>query len=217
MGITYYGRMRCIVQLLPLLLAAPRPAHVVTVFNPTFEGKVQPNDLGLRDPKNFGFTYGASHMTLMTTFYLENLANRYPGKLALSHYYPGIVMTNLIDNGVLPFYARWLWKFFIGPLCSFWQVPSGECGERVLFHASGRFPAKSEKETEAMKKVGQVDVAVGSDGKVGSGAYKTTWNGESILSGKPYENAARLGLYEKVWEHTTTAFSEIEAGRAFTG
>lgn len=70
MSSLYYSRMRFIMQLLPLLLASPLPAHVVSVFGPGRDDEIFPDDLSLRDPKRYGFMNMGSHVAYMTTVFL---------------------------------------------------------------------------------------------------------------------------------------------------
>jgi hypothetical protein len=219
MSVTYYSRMRFVIQLLPLLLASPLPGRVVSVFNPKLEGNVVPDDLSLRDPQHYNFTYVSSHLVNMTTFFMENLAQRHPDRLSLAHMYPGIIMTDAAENGRLPKWVKLLWRCLIAPLVRPFAVPFMECGERVLFLTSPRYPARASSNNPGgvEKTEGSLETAISSDGMVGGGAYRVTWNGETIPTGKAYEKAREQGLYERVWDHTMKAFEEIEAGKAFTG
>ena len=46
-----------------------------------------------------------------------------------------------MEDAALP--TRFQWTFKVaGPLLKFRMVPGKECGERVVFLASGRFPAR---------------------------------------------------------------------------
>jgi hypothetical protein len=94
--------MRLILKLLPLLLASPLPAHVVSVYGAGKEGKLFPEDLSLRDPKHYGFSNARSHVVYMTTFFMEALAERHRGRLSLIHVFPGLVMIAGFDSVRLP-------------------------------------------------------------------------------------------------------------------
>lgn len=217
MSMVYYSRMRFVTKLLPLLLASPLSGRVLSVFNPKLEGKVLPDELSLRDPKHFGFTYTGSHIVQMTTFFMENIAKRNPGRISLAHVYPGIVMTNAVDKGRLPTWTRYLWHYAMGPILRPFATPFMETGERMLFITSPRFPARPLNSTVGVSKGGgDVEIAMSSDGMVGGGAYRVTSNGETFPTGKAYEEARKAGMYEKVWDHTMKAFEVIEAGNVFT-
>ena len=218
MSLLYYSRMRAVLQLLPLLLASSLPAHIVSVFGPGRDKKIFPDDLSLRDPNNYNFTNMGSHAAYMTTFFFERLAAKYPGQLSLSHYFPSLVMTGAFEDDRLPTWFRWLFRA-LTPIIRLAMVPEMECGQRVMFHTSSRFPPRQSNSTEeAPRRVGNSDVvATSSDGVVGGGAYRTNWNGEPVPTGKAYEKLREEGISERCWNHTIKAFEEIEAGNGFTG
>jgi hypothetical protein len=204
--------MRFTHQLLPLLLASSLPCHIISVFSPKRNDKFFPSDLSLRSPKNYNFMNMGSHVAYLTTFFFETLAQRCEGKLSLSHYFPGLVVHDSFGKGV----PRWLDVAFrvLGPVMRLWGVDPVESGERVVFMASERFPARGEKKVEREKKV---EVAVGSDEVSGGGAYRVDWNGEIDPCPKSFKKLREDGVSEKIWDHTMKAFEEIEAGRVFTG
>ena len=217
MSLLYYSRMRFVTKLLPLLLASPLPAHVVSVFGPGRDDKIFPEDPSLRDPKRYSFMNMGSHVAYMTTFFLEELAARNPGQLSLTHYYPSLVWTDGFKDATLPRWFRWT-CYALGWLIRPFTVPKTESGERVLFHASPRFPARPAKSAEEIpKREGNVEIAVSSDGILAGGAYRTNWNGETMPTGKAYKKLREDGMSEKTWNHTLTAFKEIEAGKVFAG
>ena len=121
----------------------------------------------------------------MTTFLMEELAKKHEGKLSLSHVFPGLVIHESFDNSV-PKWFRVPWKYFLAPVLKmFYAVPVEECGQRVMFLASSRYPAMNPSGgvgngIAQVDGVGDLKVATGSDGKVGSGAYAINWNGETI-------------------------------------
>ncbi|KAF2668603.1 hypothetical protein BT63DRAFT_425902 [Microthyrium microscopicum] len=214
MSLSYYSRMRFIIQLLPLLLESTI-GHVVSVFNPKLEGKVILDDLSLREPKNFAFKIGASHLVHLHTFFFENLAQRHARKLSLIHLFPGLVLTNAAYNGNLPTWMKMLWRYVVAPLSGWRAVPKAECGARILFLTSPKYPARSMNAGGDAHTVDDLEVATSSDGIVGGGAYRIDLDGETIATGEAYETAKAAGMYDLVYEHTMKAFKEIEAGRAF--
>lgn len=213
MSLMYYSRMRFTLQLLPLLLASPLPAHVVSVYNPNLEGKLIADDLGLRKPGNIGLI-ASSHIGHLNTMFMESLAAKHPGKLALVHLYPGFVFTGAEKS--LPGWFQVLWRWVLQPICSFWEVKPEECGQRVVFYASGVYPPL-EKERNGTKTADGLEIAMSPDGMVGGGAYRVASNGDSIASGKVQKKVREDGMVEKVWEHTMKVFETIEAGKVFTG
>lgn len=228
MSLLYYSRMRFTVQLLPLLLASPLPtgAHVISVYAAGKEDKLFPQDLSLRDAGHYSFTNCRSHVTYMTTLFMEQLAERYPGKLSLVHLFPGLVVTDAFASGLvrMPLWVKVAWRL-LAPFAKLFSVPPRECGERVVFLATERYPARESTKagkggggTAASTTKGDVGIAVGTDGKRGTGAYAINWNGETIPTEKTYKKIREEGtLAGKVWDHTMKAFEEIEAGKVFAG
>jgi hypothetical protein len=216
LSLLYYSRMRFTTLLLPLLLAAPAPAHVISVYGPQRDTTLIETDLSLRDPKNYSFTSCGSHAAYFTTFFMEHLAVQNPGKLALVHYFPSLVLTGAFDDPSLPTWFRWTFKYG-APLIRPFTVNGEECGERVLFNASARFPSRlADAEGSTSISEGDIEVAVSSDGIVGGGAYKVNWNGEQIQTGKQYPELREKGWSDRIINHTLEVFEVIEAGNVFT-
>lgn len=213
-SLLYYSSMRFIIQLLPLLLFSQLPAHIVSVFSPKRNDKIFPEDLSLRNPKNYGFMNMGSHVAYVTTFFFESLASKYLGELSLSRCYPGLVMHEGVGKDKKsPAWFNFAMKV-MSPVMRLTSVDPTGSGERVLFHATSIYPAMG---TENTKGDGNVEVALSSDGTAGGGAYRTDWNGEIDPCGKIYKKLREDGMKEKVWSHTVKAFEDIEAGRVFTG
>lgn len=177
MSLLYYSRVRVTTQLLPLLLSSTLPAHIISIFGPQRDTALIPSDLSLRDPKNYGYISSGVHAAYFKTFFFEHLANRYEGKLALIHYFPGLVLTEAFWDPNHPRVLRW--GFRLGaPLLRMMAVKGEQSGERVIFNAPPRFPARGEKVQE---KKGGIGIVVASDGVVGGGTYKVDWNGKSSI------------------------------------
>lgn len=220
MSLLYYSRMRLITQLLPLLLASPLPAHAISVYAAGMEAKYFPTDLSLRDPNHYSFMNCRSHAVYMKTSFMETLARQYPERLSLAHYFPGLVETEGIYLPTMPKVVRFGWTI-LGPLLRFFCVPQGESGERVLFLATSRYPARKRvdhADPDAKLPAGKDETAVatGTDGESGSGAYALNWDDEPVKKSKAYANMTENDLAGKVWDHTMAAFAAIEAGKAFT-
>ena len=220
MSLRYYSRMRFIVQLLPLLLASPLPAHVISVYAAGKEGKLFPKDLSLRGPKLYDFANSRSHAVYMTTLFMETLAERHRGQLSLVHVFPGLVITGGFQDVQLPKWFKVTW-WLAAPIARRFSISPSECGQRILFLATPRFTARQKKETAKDDEVTGVEgdngLAMGSDGIRGSGAYAVSWDGETISTENTYKNVRGTDLARQVWDHTLRAFEEIEAGRVFTG
>jgi hypothetical protein len=92
------------------------------------------------------------------------------------------------------------------------MLPGKECGERVVFLASGRFPARGKETTHG----GGEGIAMASHGVIVDGAYKVDWDGEMIPMKKNYPKIRDEGVAEKCCENTLRNFEVIEAGGVFT-
>ena len=217
MSLLYYSRLKFTTLLLPLLLSSSLPAHVISVFGPGRDTTLIPTDLSLRSPQNYGFMVSGSHAAYLTTFFMEHLAAQNPGKLALIHYFPGLVLTDAFEDPGLPAWFRWIFRYG-WPLfrCLPFALNGDECGQRVLFNASPRFPARSGDSKGASSKTeGDIEMAVSSDGVVGGGAYRVNWNGEMVSTGKQYKKLRKEGWFDIAVNHTLKVFEEIEAGKVF--
>jgi hypothetical protein len=217
LSLLYYSRMRFIVQLLPLLTSSSIAGggRVVSVFGGRDQNFIQ-DDLSLRKPQNFSFATLGSHTAVMTTFFFERLAAAHPGKLSLSHYFPGVVLTPAYTTESVPAWFRALFGI-LKPLVSVMAVSPPDCGQRILFHTSARFPARETPGAQAAATMQKVHLATSSDGVIGGGAYRTNWNGETSSLGKVYEILDQKQVREQVWEHTMRAFEQISAGEKFSG
>ncbi|KNG86842.1 short-chain dehydrogenase/reductase [Aspergillus nomiae NRRL 13137] len=136
----------------------------------------------------------------MTYLSMEHLARTH---LAVSfiHVYPGLVGTNIYSNSFPPpisiFYNYGMWSLM-------WPFSVGlhESGERHLFHLSfARYPAKKGIMAQSVP-VESGDVAKGTTGEGGSGAYLLNWNGEVRPSRKIIEEYREQRVPELVWRHT---------------
>lgn len=221
MALMYYSRMRIITNLLPLLLASPLPATVVSVYAAGMEGKLYPEDLSLRNLKIYSYSQARSHMCYMHTFFFEALAQRHPGKLSLIHIFPGLVVGPGYHSPELPLWFRVLFHGFMMPLFGRWiTVKPTESGERMVsLAAGGHPPGPGSVGTSSLTKDQQQDreavTITGTDGKPGSGVYSLTWSGESNYPVKKYEVLNKEELRTKVWDHTMKAFEVVEKGGVF--
>jgi hypothetical protein len=220
----YYGRMRFITQLLPILSPSPS-ASVTSIFSPgkEFPHFFYPTDLSLRSSVHYGLFSGISHVSYMTTFFMEELAARH-SSVSFVHVYPGLVKTDEFQKGLFPWWFKFFMRWVMLPLLTPFCVTVPECGERTLFAAtSAVFPPRGaeggmdgvEGGPAMMPVPAGLRVAAGSDGVEGSGCYSVNWNGETIDNEKVYAKVRKMDLGKMVWDHTMKAFEEIEAGRPF--
>lgn len=213
MSLMYYSRMRVIVQLLPLLLKSTLPARVVSVYAAGFEAKLYPDDLSLRDLKLYSYSQARSHMIYMHALFMETLAEKYPEKLALTHIFPGLVIGPTFYSPEHPLWFRIMFRLLHPVLGRFITVPRQESGARMMSLASSRYPARS---SDPSKSYREGSVAIGTDGKPGSGVYSLGWKGENNLKLSAYEKFNKDEMRKRIWDHTVKAFEVIEAGNKFT-
>ncbi|CAK7240804.1 MAG: hypothetical protein STHCBS139747_002252 [Sporothrix thermara] len=222
-AIAYYGRMRVVDRLLPLLtqtVSPPAPGHVAFVMNPSLEGNVVADDLSLRQSKNYTLRNRGAQISSYTTLYGEALAARHPETLALVHYYPGGVKSNISETSSLGWFTTAVFRVAI-PLMRIAQVPEAESGQRVSFlgETSVYPPAQYHSKTPAAAAGGpaaKVPVSEGGDGKTGSGAYRINYDDEVM---KPVAKMAAYreqGMVEAIYKHTQRAFEVIASGKVFT-
>ncbi|KAJ5665465.1 uncharacterized protein N7477_007913 [Penicillium maclennaniae] len=219
MALGYYSRMRFIANLLPMLQHSSI-SRVVIVLAGTKEGPVNPNDI----PGKRVLPWKArGHLCSMITLTLEHFAKLAP-EVSFIHNYPGFVDTPLSQSmkGVLE--AAMKSVFRVTSLFSTREYVSlDETGERHVYLATGaRFPAK--KPSNSSLKGGSTllnrkEVAVGSDGIVGSGVYIVDEyceggdaNVQRVLSTLRQDERDA-----KIWEHMEKEFLRITGKPAILG
>ena len=213
----YYGRMRFTMKFLPLLLASTLPAHIVSVYAAGMEANLFLDDLALRDPKHYSFGNSRSHCVYMKTLFMKKLIQDNPGKLSFVHIYPSLVLSRGFyrDTGAL---FKFFWRWIGEPIARLgFATPENEAGDRVLYLTTSRYSPRQNAGSPAQDKdnASEVDLAVGIEGKVGSGNYAVGIKGEVISVEKAYAKYHGQDLTGRVLDHTMKAFEEIEAGRVF--
>lgn len=213
LSLRYYSRMRFALNLMPQLVAAPSP-RVVSVFSPgPAEGELLLDDLGLKH--RYGVVLSMSHASLMNTFFLEELAVRYP-TVGFVHAYPGVVMTPEYRNAEFPLPLKLFVRAVVVPVAGLFALGYREVGERMLFHCrSAAYPARQQQQQQqaagdatllALPK--GVEVLAGSDGQVGSGAYCLTWAGDRVDNDKKLTALRGQNVRTLIYEHTLAVFDE---------
>lgn len=152
-------------------------------------------------------------MPSVITLSLEAIAKTAP-EVAFVHSYPGSVQTPLMKGitgwigvlvrAVMSVLGRWL------------LVPIEESGERHLYEVtSGVFAAR--EGGAGGEVIGEgVELAKGSDGRVGSGVYSIGWDceGGEAKTLELLEGYRRNGMADLVWRHTKDEFERIEKENA---
>ncbi|KAI1259536.1 hypothetical protein F5Y18DRAFT_409040 [Xylariaceae sp. FL1019] len=203
-ALAHYSRMRFAVQLLPLLGNAPGGGHVSSVINAGVKPVILLDDLDLKDPKNRGLGSAFGHLCCIHNAFMCELARRNPGKIALSHIYPGFVDTNIAQTSDFNWVLKFLLKWVVRPLTLPFYIPHDEVGQRMVFTATDRFtPAGADQ-------VPDVISAEGMNGQKGSGAYRITQYGETYPEEKQYATLMENGGSDKIFEHTIKVFEDIK-------
>ncbi|EPS43647.1 hypothetical protein H072_2371 [Dactylellina haptotyla CBS 200.50] len=210
-AISYYGQIKFIPNLLPLLKASAANGHharVIRILAGGREKALDPNNLDMRD---MGLIPSRVAHTTITTVAFDYLAKENPD-VSFIHAFAGFVKTEGQNfPGVMSMVIRTA-MYVAGWL---FLVPEEESGERNLFYSTSDIyppgltgPAEAQKREE--KGVEGEDIAVGLDGIKGSGCYTLNWDGEA-KSGNPILLGYREdGFREKVWEHTLEVWKKAE-------
>ncbi|CAP80523.1 hypothetical protein E8E15_010843 [Penicillium rubens] len=207
----YYARTRFIVNLLPNLKQATGLRRVVSVLAGGHEGPIDVTDF---QGKGMSMLKIRGHIVSMTDMALEKLAEQAP-EVTFINDYPGAVKTGIgRESNTLMVWIMTMVLMIIGPLI---YIPIRESGERHLFFAtSAKYPPRVRLDAAVEDSAGVplsegVEVATGTDGKVGSGVYSIHWSGEhagpkvvKLLAGLREE-----GMAENVWQHTIGEFDRI--------
>ena len=173
-------------------------------------GKLFPQDLSLDEAGHYSFMNCRTHAIAMKTMFLEDLASRHPGKLSLTHIYPGLVVHSGFDNPTFPWWFRLIWKV-MKPFVRFFPMylTTQESGQRVLFLCTGRYPAKgTDLDGESDPVGGQVVHAT--DGSEGGGAYSVSYTNEINDTKEFYDRLRGKGFRESVLSHTEQVFQAVE-------
>ena len=208
-----HSRTRFTTNLLPLLQNATSLRRVVSVLVGTKEG---PIDLTNLDGENLALTESRTQSASMVTLLLEEAARVAPD-VSFVHDYPGFVKSGImktIDNPVTYVLGNVL-TYLASPFIS---ISPAESGERHLFLAtSARYaPSQGDAGVAGVPASGDVAVAKGSDGKMGSGVYTVN---ERCESGGPLVDGilAKMredGTAQKVWDHIEADIIRITAKKA---
>ncbi|RAL08494.1 NAD(P)-binding protein [Aspergillus homomorphus CBS 101889] len=200
----YYGRMRFIHNLLPLLENARGPARVVSVLAAGQEGQVDANNLDLT--KSWSFLKAATYASTLNSLALEHLAATHPS-ISFAHVFPGIVRTPLMGS-TFGHLAGSVLNVLSRPL----SMAPEESGQRNLFIAtSAAYPAARPRDPSYVgTPLGEgLRTAVASTGKVGGGSYILNYDGSNTAKEKLMAGYREQGFPAKVWEHTLETFRRI--------
>lgn len=209
-AVSYYARLRFIVNLLPLLQNATNLRRVVTVLAGTKEGTIHTDNLQGRGSSMLSLQ---GHFSSMMTFALEAIAKKAPN-VSFLHVFPGFVKTNLGNDlkGPVVTVLKIIFAVLFPLIGPFIATPLNETGERQLFFVtSARFPAAADNTASGIPVPDGVTVARGTNGTSGSGVYSISNNGETAS-----QNVEQLlsklrndGIAENVWSDFEGEFVRI--------
>ncbi|RDW61811.1 uncharacterized protein DSM5745_10483 [Aspergillus mulundensis] len=221
----YYARMRFVQNLQALLTSAsasaaatnssaggeerPKPnlSRVISVLDPAVAVRgslfglgsaiLDYDDLSLK--RGFSVAKCGHHASLMNNFFLEAMAQVHTGT-SFIHAYPSGVDTGILRNIPGGKVSRGLVRVVLRPF----MVPLDESGERFLFAATNtRYPAA------AASGGSDGEVAVGSDGRAGSGCYWVSWDGEVFPQYGSIGRKREEGAVDRVVGHTQEVFRRV--------
>ncbi|KAL2261802.1 hypothetical protein VTK26DRAFT_3276 [Humicola hyalothermophila] len=227
-AVAIFSRLRFIVNLLPLLQNATGLRRVVSVFAGTKEGPVVATDDVQGRHLQMLSLRGRGHFSAVMTLALEAVAQRLGNSenrnsnhtVSFIHVYPGFVKTNLGSDvrGVGPAILRAVYNALLSLIGPWLAVPMEETGERHLFLATSARcrPAREEGGVATAAADGVplpegVEVARGTDGKIGSGIYSVAYDGECASTRVEQLLAGwrKDGTAQKVWAHFEEEFVRI--------
>jgi hypothetical protein len=188
-ALSYYSRMRLLINLLPLLRESANP-RILSVLNAGQEEKMIENDIGLENPQNFGPRIAIVHTTTMMTLALEHLALN-DKRITFIHSFPGLVATDIFSRLKAPesfgIIGRILVKVvgrFVGTLQWLFGMSTADSGARQAF--------------------------ILTNAEFGPGeAWRIDDKCEPTVKAGVLEQYRELGWREKVWEYTMGVFDKI--------
>ncbi|KAF2679143.1 NAD(P)-binding protein [Lentithecium fluviatile CBS 122367] len=204
LSLLYYSRIHLIRRLTPLLLAAPTPAHCISIFAGSMESAVTPTSLPIGTPSQYTMTTIRNTTVFMKTFAFEALAAQHAGKISFTHIYPGLVDGPVFYSDVNPLWFRVLWRV-VKVLVSWYMTSPEVCGDVMVFLSTGKYAAKGAANEEGV--VG--GVACSTQRELGGGAYGVGQRGDENKA-VSYANVRKEDTGEKVWKHTVRTLEEIE-------
>nr|POE87553.1 oxidoreductase andh [Quercus suber] len=210
MVVNYYARIRCILNLMPLLTAASEAkelSRVITVLGAGSEGETDFDDLDLQN--HFTIHACLAHCVMMKDFMIEELAYRYP-QTAFSHSFPGSIKTGIASNFSGP--ARLAVKVLYA-LFNPWLLGIKEAGERHFFQLTNAcYPAADivRNRRPAVPIPESIAVVPRANREVSSGGYLLDWDGSVTGDQAALAQYRALGGGAKVWTHTMDMFEKAD-------
>ena len=136
-SLEYYSRMLFVLHLLPLLAQAEAPRVVSVLAGGLERTSINLDDIGLKQPANFGFMTAQIQYASMNTMTLEKLANDNP-HVTFIHSWPGWVNTGNVRRGQVPnSILDWFVRYILEPIIiNPFSFSHEESGQRHLFEST---------------------------------------------------------------------------------
>ncbi|KAI9803492.1 MAG: hypothetical protein M1825_001835 [Sarcosagium campestre] len=202
LAVHYYGRIRFVQQLLPLLESASDLARVVSILGTSREAELIEDDLELKN--NFSLRNCEVHAITMKDLTFEFLAKQHP-TVGFVHSIPGMVNTNILGSFPLPVRILGSGLFFVAKP---WFVPLDESGERHVFQGtSAAFRQADAGSGKAGVPLAEgVKPAKGAGSVEGAGVYMVNWKGDAVAKEQVLQPYRARGYEQEVWKHTLDVF-----------
>jgi NAD(P)-dependent dehydrogenase (short-subunit alcohol dehydrogenase family) len=208
MSLSYYGRVRFVSKLVPLL-ARSRSPRVLSVLAGGAERHLVVDDMELA--KSYSMLSAIDHMTSLQTLAFIHMALRHP-RICFVHAHPGFVATDILSDafttrssGVFGAIVRFFgWLFILPFVKAFLAISVQESGERQAFHAtSRRYMSAVARNTDGMEPRNPELESV-------NGVYLLSPKGELKANWRLLQRWIGEGYADKVWNHTTGVFENVE-------
>jgi len=194
--LSYYSRMRIILNLLSLLRLSPH-ARILSVLNAGKEDRMYEFDLGLSGPDAWSLMRTVNNTTTMHTLALDHLATQQENAgVVFMHAYPGWVKTGIFKHLEPGEEAGWVWTACLVVLrqvakgALWWGgVTPEECAERQVYQLL-------DEQFEARK-----------DGR--KGCVLLGWQCEVLGGNGVLERYRREGWPARVWDFTEDVFQKV--------
>lgn len=200
MALRYYGRVRFMQHLLPVMKAPL--GRVLNILAGGQEAEINTNDLALKDEKNYGIGPASVHSATMLTLAMHKFAREHRN-ISFVHTFPGMVMTPVFQRGMNPtfkFFMRWA----VLPILHLVAMTQERSGEWHLYYAtSDKFPAAAAIDDNS-------ELLEGVVGDRGSGMYIVEAQKGKMGDGTVTRDLQRKGVSEVVWRHTEEVFASMQ-------
>jgi hypothetical protein len=210
----FYTRLRLTQNLLPLLSCASNNgelSRVINIAGGTKEGIIYPDDFQALKVSLLSLR---GHLTSMITLTHFALAQQFP-EATFIQIFPGSVKTALMENipGILGKAMRLFATVGTATGLAGW-ISIEECAQRCTFTSTSAIypPAQSKDDNGGgVLLLEGLQLALGADGKIGTGVYSIDWNG-TVINKKAIDLVRQYredGTMEKLMKHASDEFERI--------